>query len=59
MSKNWQSIRAAARNWLKSAANVTAGWVATALLAVAHRCDRAWISDCGGAGSMSRTAPAG
>src|SRR5450631_1096936 len=49
MSKNWQSIRAAARNRLKSAANFVAGRVATALLAVAHRCDRAWISDRGGA----------
>jgi Kdo2-lipid IVA lauroyltransferase/acyltransferase len=49
MSKSWKSIRATARNWLKSAANVVAGRVATALLALAHRCDRAWISDRGGA----------
>ncbi len=49
MSKSWKGIRATARNWLKSAANVVAGRVATALLALAHRCDRAWISDRGGA----------
>jgi KDO2-lipid IV(A) lauroyltransferase len=49
MSTNWQRVRRRIGSALKSSANVAAGRVATILLAVAHRCDRVWISNLGGA----------
>jgi KDO2-lipid IV(A) lauroyltransferase len=49
MGKNRKSLRSALRDTLKSFANVTAGRVATVLLALSHRCDRVWISNVGGA----------
>jgi KDO2-lipid IV(A) lauroyltransferase len=49
MNTNWQRVRRRVRNSLKSFANIVAGRAATMLLALAHRCDWAWISNVGGA----------
>jgi Kdo2-lipid IVA lauroyltransferase/acyltransferase len=49
MNTNWKRVRRRIGSTLKSFANVVAGRVATLLLSVAHRCDRVWISNLGGA----------
>jgi KDO2-lipid IV(A) lauroyltransferase len=53
MGNSWQRFRARARSRLKAALDAAAGHAATRLLAIVHRCDRAWISD--RAGAIMRT----
>jgi Kdo2-lipid IVA lauroyltransferase/acyltransferase len=49
MNISWQRVRRRIGTTLKASANVVAGRVAAALLALSHRCDRVWISNVGGA----------